>query len=141
MIKYTKLPENIMPFLYRAEVYLKAQQEILFAYLFGSLARGNPTPLSDIDIAVFLIEGVDPAEKKMDILGHLVELVGTDEIDLVILNTAPLSLAGRILKNRKVIADTAPFLRHRYESLTLREYFDFSLREMDILKRRYLDGR
>jgi uncharacterized protein len=77
----------------------------------------------------------------MEIIGHLVELAGTDEIDIVILNTAPLSLTGMILKNRRVIVDNTPFLRHRYESLTMREYFDFSMREMDILKRRYLHGR
>ncbi len=141
MIKYTKLPENIMLLLHGAEAYLKAEPDIVFAYLFGGLASGAPKPLSDVDIAVFLPKEVDPVEKKMEILSHLIELAGTDEIDLVILNTAPLSLTGRILKNRRVIVDNAPFLRHRYESLTMREYFDFSMREMDILKRRYLHGR
>lgn len=141
MIKYAKLPENIMLLLRRAEDYLKVQPDILFAYLFGGLALGEPKPLSDVDIAVYLPKGVDPVEKMIEILGHLVELAGTDEIDLVILNTAPLSLTGRILKNRRVIVDNAPFLRHRYESLTMREYFDFSMREMHILKRRYLHGR
>ncbi len=142
MIKYANLPENIMSLLPRAEDYLKAEPDILFAYLFGSLATGKPTPLSDIDIAVFLQgQGIDPVEKKMEILGHLIDLLRTDEIDLVLLNTAPLSLSGRILKNRRVIVDNAPFLRHKYESLTMRKYFDFSVREMDILKRRYLHAR
>lgn len=141
MIKYAKLPENIMSLLPRAEDYLKAEPDILFAYLFGSLATGKPMPLSDIDIAVFIRQGIDPVEKKMEILGHLMDLLETDEIDLVLLNTAPLSLAGRILKTRRVIADNAPFQRHRYESLTMRKYFDFSVREMDILKGRYLHAR
>ena len=41
---------------------------------------------------------------------------------------------------KKVIVDEAPFFRHKYESLTMREYFDFSIIETGILKRRYLDG-
>lgn len=49
---------------------------VLFAYLFGSLARGTAGPLSDIDIAVCLKEETDFAEEKLDlcidIAGHIV---------------------------------------------------------------------
>lgn len=57
-----------------------------------------------------------------------------------IFSGAPISLAGRILGNRRVIAERNPFRRHRFESLTLREYFDFSVREKGILEGRYLHG-
>jgi predicted nucleotidyltransferase len=43
-----------MLLLRRAEDYLKVQPDILFAYLFGGLALGEPKPLSDVDIAVYL---------------------------------------------------------------------------------------
>ncbi len=69
------------------------------------------------------------------------ELLETDEIDLVILNTAPLTLKMKILEGKNVIVDNDPFLRHRYESLTIRKYFDFSIKEMGILERRFLRGR
>ena len=68
------------------------------------------------------------------------ELLETDEIDLIILNTAPLTLKKRILENKKIIVDKAPFFRNNYESLILRKYFDFAIKEMDILKRRYFYG-
>jgi hypothetical protein len=45
-----------------------------------------------------------------------------------------------ILENKKVVVDREPFLRHHYESLTMREYFDFSIKEKDILYRRFLSG-
>jgi len=45
-----------------------------------------------------------------------------------------------ILENKKIIVDKAPFFRNNYESLILRKYFDFAIKEMDILKRRYLYG-
>ena len=45
----------------------------------------------------------------------------TDEIDLVILNTAHLPLLMNILRNKKVIVDKEPFARQIFESLTMRE--------------------
>ena len=140
MIKYSKLPDNIEYLLPVAQAYIKSRKDVLFAYLFGGLARGKPSPLSDVDIAVYLSEDGDVIEKKMEILGKLMELLETDEIDLVILNSAPLALRMKILETKKVIVDNVPFLRHHYESLTMREFFDFSIREMAILERRFFHG-
>lgn len=97
-------------------------------------------PLSDVDIAVYLEESRVVQEKKMEILGALIDILKTDEIDLVVLNNASLPLRMRILENKKVVVDRAPFLRHHYESLTMREYFDFSILERAILNRRFLIG-
>lgn len=113
---------------------------MLFAYLFGSLARGKPRPLSDVDIAVFLSENANFPEKKMEIFGKLADILKTDEIDLVILNSAPLVLQMKILENKTIIADNDPFARHSYESLVMRKYFDFSITEKNILERRFLRG-
>jgi hypothetical protein len=76
----------------------------------------------------------------MEILGSLIDILQTDEIDLVVLNSAALPLRMRILENKKVVVDREPFLRHHYESLTMREYFDFSILEGEILNRRFLSG-
>ena len=140
MIKYSRLPQNIEENLPKAGAYLKSRPEVSFAYLFGSLAKGKPLPLSDVDIAVYLSESSDVLEKKLEILGELIAILETDEIDLVILNEAPLALRMKILEYKKLIVDNAPFLRHRYESLTMREYFDFSIKEMNILERKFLSG-
>jgi len=91
--------------------------------------------LTDVDLSVYVRN-----RKKLDYLelfGKIARILRTDEIDLVILNDAPLALAGRILQNRKVLMDKKPFLRHKYESLILREFFDFAIKERNILKRRY----
>jgi hypothetical protein len=45
-----------------------------------------------------------------------------------------------IVKAKEVIVDNDPFERHRFESLTMRKYFDFSIKEVAILRRRYLNG-
>ncbi len=140
MIKFTKLPENIMRLLPAAEDYLRSHGNVLFAYLFGSLAKGDPLPLSDVDIAVFLKEAANLAECKFELLGGLINILQTDEIDLVVLNKADLPLVMNVLKNKKVIVDKEPFTRHRFESLVMRKYFDFSVKESAQLKRRYLHG-
>ena len=116
---------------------LQAHPGVLFAYLFGSVARGQGTACSDLDLAVFLRRDADPAEAKLDIIGRISDILGARDFDLVILNNAPLTLAGRIVRDRVVLYERDPFARHRYESLTLRKYFDFSRAETLILNRRY----
>ncbi len=140
MIKSKKLPANIEDLIPKALTYLQSMPDILFAYLFGSFGKGKHFPLSDVDIAVYLKELSDAPEKKMEILGTLIDILQTDEIDLVVLNSAPLPLRMRILESKKVVVDREPFLRHHYESLTMREYFDFSILEREILNRRFLSG-
>lgn len=141
MIKYNKLPENIIQLLTGAVDYLESHPQILFAYLFGGLARGKPQPLSDIDIAVYLKPDCNFAENKLDVLGNLMAILQTDEIDLVVLNSAELPLIMNVLRNKKVLVDKDPFCRHLFESLMMRKYFDFSIKESAQLKRRYLHGR
>jgi predicted nucleotidyltransferase len=141
MIRYSPLPRNIDDLLPEAFEYLRSEKDILFAYLFGSLVDRNVGPLSDVDIAVYLAEKVSFAEEKLEIIGNLGNMLRTDEIDLVVLNKAPLTLRMKILEKKKIIVDKEPFLRHHYESLTMRQYFDFSFKESSILSKRFLRGR
>lgn len=138
MIKQNKIPGNISSRLDLLEPLLAGDSRIVFAYLFGGLASGRQRPLSDVDIAVYLDSCDDKAEVKLDIIGSLSDTLKTDEIDLVILNDAPISLVGRILRMKRLIVDKQPFLRHKFESLALREFFDFSRSEQDILFRRFV---
>jgi hypothetical protein len=92
-----------------------------------------------VDIAVYLAGSVT-ADVKLDILGKLIDILGTDEIDLVILNTAPPLLAMNVLRKKQVVADNEPAMRHRFESLSFRKYFDFLPVELDMLKKRVAHG-
>lgn len=137
MMKYRRLPENVSHLLPDVREYLNKHPKMIFAYLFGGLARGRVSLLSDVDIAIYTADGANIVQDKLEILGKLNELLKTDEVDLVVLNTAPLPLAARIIKNKIILVDKMPFTRHAFESLTLREYFDFSRKEMDIFEGRY----
>ena len=137
MIKRHRIPADISDRLERLASVLKQDQRLIFAYLFGGLASRVQKPLSDVDIAVFLDPACLDAETKLDLIGLLTDTLGTDEVDLVILNRAPISLVGRILKHKKLLADNQPFQRHQFESLAMREFFDFSYLEQNILRRRF----
>jgi predicted nucleotidyltransferase len=141
MIKFSKVHKSRKKLIAKARQVVEKHPKVLFAYLFGGLARKEPLPLSDVDVAVCIADGADLAEEKLLLLGDLMGELETDEIDLVILNTAPLPLKARILRSKEILLDRNPFFRHSFESLALREYFDFAVKEEGILKRRYSLGR
>ncbi|MBM4338161.1 MAG: nucleotidyltransferase domain-containing protein [Deltaproteobacteria bacterium] len=135
MIRFKKVQEDILQRIDLLTPFLKEDSNVVFAYLFGSLAKKQKKPLSDVDLGIY-VKNI----KKLDYLSFydkISKILCTDEIDLVVLNHAPISLTGRILQKRKILIDKDPFLRHRYESQTLREFFDFSIKEREILQRRY----
>lgn len=113
---------------------------VLFAYLFGSAATGALTPRSDIDLAVFVAPGTDLHAVQLAVARVAARQLGTDAVDVVLLNTAPVSLAGRVLGSRRVLLDRDPYARHRYESATARLFQDFRIRERRILAARSAHG-
>jgi hypothetical protein len=110
---------------------------IVFAYLFGGFGRGEIEPLSDVDIAIYLVENTPNMAVKLELIGLMTGILGTDEMDVVLLNDAPLSLAGRIQQSARLIVDKDPRRRHAYESLIRREFADFQIRERALLHRRF----
>jgi hypothetical protein len=135
MIRFKKIPKDIHKQIDLLADLFMEDPNIIFAYLFGGMARDKRRPLSDVDLGIY-VRNV----KRLDFLSVFSEIsriLGTDEIDLVVLNSAPISLAGRILRKRKILIDKDPFLRHQYESRILREFFDFAIKEREILHRRY----
>ena len=117
--------------------YLATRDDIIFAYLFGSYAKEKQTHLSDIDIAVYIREKKGISDKKLKILMDLSKLLKTDDIDLVILNRAPISLLTKILAHKIILNDKNPTIRHSFESLNMRMGFDFSYLEKRILEQRF----
>ena len=120
---------------------LSQKESIVFAYLFGSTVTKSLTPMSDIDIAVYLNANITGSEERLGLIGDLMAALKTDDIDLVILNFAPLTLKARIILNKEILVDKSPFLRHSFESLVMRQYYDFSIKENNIFERRYSLGR
>ena len=141
MIKFEKLPADILSRIPEAKRVLSEDDNVVFAYIFGGLVEKKIKPLSDVDIAVYLSNTDDLAEYKLHLFDKLSNALRTSEIDLIILNNAPLSITGRILQNRQILLDKNPPVRHAYESLILRKYFDFKVKEDALFSMRYGIGR
>ncbi len=81
--------------------FLSKQGYVRLAYLFGSVARGEEGKLSDVDVAVLLDDSLDKKEKfylQLELISGITEILKTDEVDLVVINDAPLSLNYEIIK-------------------------------------------
>lgn len=85
-----------------------------FALVFGSRARGDARPDSDLDLAVMAPSGV--AWTLDALLGD-----GTDVVDLA---TAPESLRGRIAVEGEVLLDDDPAARVRWQAQWRKRWAD-----------------
>lgn len=112
---------------------LAAERAVVAAYLFGSQARGAPGPLSDIDLAVWAHPELDRRERwslHEGLTGKAADALGTDAVQVVILNDAPPLLAHRVLREGRRLADADPTLRVRLETSAIVRYLDtLALRE------------
>lgn len=88
----------------RAEAYFErdAPEGVVAAYLFGSAARGTTHRESDVDIGVLLDRTVYPTRlersaTRVRIGSELVAALGSNDVDLVMLNDVPPGLATRIV--------------------------------------------
>jgi len=119
---------------------------VVFAYLFGSVARELDRPDSDVDVAVYFEPDLDAGErfKQALRLGVDLERALGREVDVVDLGDAPLRLAGRILTERVVIVGMERPERVRYETELFRRYIDaeYHARRLDAeLLSAMADGR
>lgn len=95
------------------KAYFKNRDDVLMAFLFGSQSKGQESQRSDWDIGVYLKppgksklewEGSRLYKQKTDkIWGDLIDKLHTDNVDLVILNSAPAHTAHIIIKGLPLI--------------------------------------
>lgn len=103
--------------------------EVAFAVIFGSVATNRVTPLSDLDIAVFIdrlkiCESAYPYGYHANLLSRLMSLLKTNELDIVILNDAPPVLKHRILTQGKTVFCRAPSIQRKIFIQALHRYQD-----------------
>ena len=103
---------------------------VVIAYLFGSRARGTARADSDIDVAVLLSDDV-PRERYLDVQLAVADVLSRESrlpnVDLVVLNDAPLTLRGRAVQEGQLLYSTDEPLRAEMESRTFREFGDFKI--------------
>ncbi len=99
-----KIPDNVADKLPGLVDLISVEEDVVALIVFGSLARGDLKPLSDIDLSVLLDKSLDKTDrfnKHLDLIGKISDFFHTDEIDIIILNDAPIRFVVEILNSGK----------------------------------------
>lgn len=103
------------------------QADVVAGYLFGSVARGDDGPESDVDVALWLRSAPQPtvagAAFAPILADDLTEALGR-RADVVVLNGAPLELIHRVLRDGVLIAERDRSARIAFEVAFRRTYLD-----------------
>ena len=108
--------------------YFASQDDVLLAYLFGSYARRQAGPLSDLDIAVLLAGRSNDDrcfDTRLTIIGDLMALFHFNEVDVVVLNQAPATLRYRVVRDGIILYSRDEDERAEFTARTVSEYLDF----------------
>jgi predicted nucleotidyltransferase len=109
---------------------LRTEQNVRFALLFGSAARGTDTPTSDVDVMVVLR---DPAlDRVIDLSAQLTAAIGRP-VEVVRLGDAEddTSFLAEVVSEGRVLVDRDhrwPYLRSREPALRRRGSHDMGRR-------------
>jgi predicted nucleotidyltransferase len=123
------------------------REGVVAAMLIGSQARGNPGPLSDVDIAYWHDPSLDRDRRwdlRLELIGAAEEVLRTSEIDMVPLNEAPPLLQQRAIRDGVPLVERDPDERVRLETRAIVHYLDTQpLRDalQERLKRLFEEGR
>ena len=94
-----------------------------FAYLHGSRIHEGSTPDSDLDVAAWF--GRPVASWRIPLPAH---------VDLLVLDTAGLELAGRVANRGVLLFDDDPPARVRWQADATKRYLDQAHRRRDLVK-------
>jgi len=107
--------------------YFAAQPDVVVAYLFGSVARGQAHAHSDVDVAVLFDTRLDPfqrADRYLEILGRIPSNLATRQIDVRMLNNTPPVFLAQVVGLGEPIYARSEKERIEFEVRTMTEYLD-----------------
>jgi predicted nucleotidyltransferase len=120
---------------------------LVAAMLIGSQARGTAGPLSDVDIAVWHDPSLDSRARfdlQLALAGDAGRALGTDEIDVVMLNHAPPLMQHRAIRDGKRLVERDHDERVRLETRAILDYLDTAPLRAELghgVRRRMEEGR
>jgi hypothetical protein len=112
----------------RLRLFLEAEPDVSFAYVFGSLAKQRARRASDVDVAVFL-RGVMSFDERLNralaLEGVLERALGR-RVQVVVLNDAPLDLRRNVLGHGVPLCARDVSERSAFFVDTGRRYYDMA---------------
>jgi uncharacterized protein len=112
----------------KLRIELESESNIVAVYRFGSSARGHATGVSDIDIGILFRSAVDEAryfDLRLKLLTYIMEILGTEKVDVVILNQATPHLAYEVVSHGNLLLDNNPQQRAAFEADRIGRFLDF----------------
>ncbi|MEM5778447.1 MAG: nucleotidyltransferase domain-containing protein [Candidatus Aenigmatarchaeota archaeon] len=105
---------------------LKKHKEIVFGYLYGSVAKDQCKKDSDIDIGIFLKEDFKKdINYEIKLAMEIEEKTNLKNVEVVVLNNKNLRFVNQVLKYGKLIFSRDEKKRIAFETLMLKKYIDF----------------
>lgn len=101
---------------------LEAEASVRLAYLFGSFARGDEGPLSDIDVAVWTDEPLGLVD--LGAMGERLCGASGERVDIVDLRAAPPLLCRQVVAEGEPLLVRDALFRLDFELETVRRYED-----------------
>ena len=111
-----------------APVFAKVNLSIAVAYLFGSSAKGEAGPESDIDLAVLLRDPAGNAglDLRLDLYADCCRALKRNDIDIVVLNTARnLFLLNDVVCSGVVLYEADAGFREEFEVKVRHDFIEF----------------
>lgn len=111
----------------RIKDILKKEKDIVLAYLFGSFARDDTTPLSDIDIGILFNSGIDSLRRhnlKLRLMGEIAQACKVDKIDIVDIEKGSILLKYNIIKHGNILKSADEDRRVQHETSIISRYLD-----------------
>ncbi len=100
---------------------------VLVVYLFGSTARGETGPLSDVDMGILLDRRLDRSKRfntRLKMIGEMCVLVKPRDIDLVVLNDVPARLQYEVVRDGRILFCGDETARVDFEVRAMSAYLD-----------------
>ncbi len=98
---------------------LSQEEGIVFSYIFGSFARGEP--FRDIDLAIYT-KGREELLRKIELMGELTD-ISRYPVEIITLNDAPISIQMRAIEASRDEDIRRDFVEKTGKSY--REYYHF----------------
>ena len=141
MIKLKRIEHDVRKRFPKIAEVLSKYPEVVVAYVFGSYAKGDVGPLSDVDIAYLFdptfFEKPDHLKLDLRISAEIAMALGTDEVYCYLLSKAPLPFQHEVITTGKVIYCRDPSLKERYER-GVKEAYERRKHEFEVSKRDFL---
>ena len=107
---------------------LDDEERVAAVYVYGSVARGEHTALSDVDVAIVAKTEMGSSERG-DLLRRITlklgRLVPGRTFDVRLLDELPTAVRGRVVSEGTLLAEKDPVARVRAEVATRLAYHDF----------------